>query len=133
MRDCQPTPQFLVQVDQPPKAPTSQSTGHAATLQALTCSMAPQGLPPWRAGLTTRRFWYWMPEPQVAVHVVALVHLLMTQSTGQPCRLQDLVAESAPASHFLPPYAASMSMPRDLVAKPPPQSLEQAPHVVHAP
>ena len=62
LRFCEPTPHDLVQVDQAPKEPSTQSTAHGAALQVRVSAECGHALPP-NVGSTVARLRFCEPTP----------------------------------------------------------------------
>jgi hypothetical protein len=103
LRDWAPTPHDLVQVVQAVKVEVAQWTGHGVP-QVRASLLCGQATPP-KIGCTTSRWRFWVPTPQVMVHVDQACQLLTTQSTAHGCELQARV--SAECGQALPPKRGS--------------------------
>jgi hypothetical protein len=61
---CVPGPQFLLQLDQPENAETSQSVGQGLSWQGLVADRTGQGFPPFCGAVITVRVPVFVPGPQ---------------------------------------------------------------------
>ena len=68
LRDIEPVPHDLVQVDQAPKALVLQLTAQAKVLHARVSAVWPWALPP-KVGSVWARLRYWEPVPHDLVQV----------------------------------------------------------------
>jgi hypothetical protein len=66
----------------------SQSIGHAACLQATVSSRSSHALPPYAASISTLRWRFFWPPPQLTVHAPQEPQVLTTQSVGHAWVLQ---------------------------------------------
>lgn len=100
VREWKPAPQEVVQVDQAPKTPGVQSTGHAKELHERISPECGQALPP-NAGATKVRLRCCDPVPHDFVQVDQAVQDSTVQSTAHAWVLQARV--SAECGHAAPP------------------------------
>ena len=123
-RVCDPPPHDSVHAPQPPKVPTTQSTGQTLTLQSRCWESARQ-LPPCACCTITERLRDWRPLPQDFVHSVHEAHCDNTQCTGHG-RLLHSRTSTRPLQS-MPPYALGVTMLRVRVCWPKSQVVEHAP------
>jgi hypothetical protein len=86
-----PVPHDLVQVVQALKAPTPQSTGHAAALQLRVSALCGHARPP-NCGCVLARERLWAPMPHDLVQAVQASTRATTQSAAQGWALQARVS-----------------------------------------
>eukprot|EP01012_Entosiphon_sulcatum_P065558 TRINITY_DN9450_c0_g1_i5.p2 TRINITY_DN9450_c0_g1~~TRINITY_DN9450_c0_g1_i5.p2 ORF type:complete len:227 (-),score=11.44 TRINITY_DN9450_c0_g1_i5:4257-4937(-) len=102
-RTCLPPPQLTEQFSHAPQLSTTQSIGHSCVLHGCVSVSEPaHSVPPYCAGVTTVRLRLWLPDPQVAVHVLQSVHDERVQLTGHGNSLQACFSDSE--GHGFPPY-----------------------------
>jgi hypothetical protein len=146
LRFCEPTPHDLVQVDQAPKEPSTQSTAHGAALQVrvdhapkrATTQFTAHGaalqvrvsaecghaLPP-NVGATVARLRFCEPAPHDLEQVDHAPKPATEQSVAQAAALQ--VRVSAECGHALPPNVGS-TVARLRFCEPTPHDLVQVDH-----
>ena len=91
LRFCEPTPHDLVQVDQAPKEPSTQSTAHGAALQVRVSAECGHALPP-NVGAMVARLRFFEPPPHDLVQVDHALNESTTQSVAQAASLQTRVS-----------------------------------------
>jgi hypothetical protein len=129
VRDLEPLPHDLVQLDQPSplaaQLPTVQSSGHACVLHSSVSAACGHASPP-KVACTSVRVRDLEPTPHDLVQLdqpsPLMAQLPMPQSSGHVCVLHSFV--SAACGHASPPVVACTSVRvRDL--EPPPHDLVQ--------
>ena len=93
-RVCVPPPHVAVHGENGEKSVTAQCTGHGPKSHVLASVDAPQGAPPCMLGTRTVRMRECVPAAHDAEHSPHIVHIDITQSTGQLCALHARVADS---------------------------------------
>lgn len=108
---------------------STQSTGHACTLQVLVSLTCGQGTPPCAAGVSIARERAWYPVLHDAEQGPHSSQIDTTQSVGQLCALHVLA--SINDGHKAPPWARGVCTARERLCVPPPHVAVHAFHAAH--